>query len=137
VIIGWNSDRTNERSGHLAGCMTLAAAGFAWAALAHSLFVALCAFSIATMGLLSTMGPFWALMTRTVAGAAAAGGVALITTLGALGGFTGPYVTGRLRDATGDFSQALYAVATLALVAAVISLATRRLNASSAPIESS
>ena len=35
VIVGWSSDRWNERRGHLAGCMVLAAVGFAWAAVAH------------------------------------------------------------------------------------------------------
>jgi MFS transporter, ACS family, tartrate transporter len=131
VVVGWSSDRWNERSGHLAGCMALAAAGFAWAAMSHSVAVALCAFSVAAMGLWSTMGPFWALMTRTVAGAAAAGGVAMITTLGGFGGFVGPYVTGRLRDATGSFANGLYAVSGLALVASVISIATRRLSSKS------
>jgi len=95
---------------------------------ANNVTVALCAFSIAAMGLWSTMGPFWALMTRTVAGAAAAGGVAMITTLGGFGGFVGPYVTGRLREATGSFAHGLYAVSGLALAAAVVGLATRRLS---------
>jgi MFS family permease len=31
VVIGRTSDRTNERRWHIAGCMTLAAAGFVWA----------------------------------------------------------------------------------------------------------
>ena len=38
-------------------------------------------------------------------GAAGAGGVAIITMLGAVGGFLGPYVTGRLRDATDSFAS--------------------------------
>ncbi|WP_263367589.1 MFS transporter [Edaphobacter bradus] len=126
VIVGWSSDRLNERRGHLAGCMALAAAGFAWAAVAHSIPVALCAMSLAAIGLWSTMGPFWALMTRTVAGTAAAGGVAMITTLGGLGGFIGPYVTGRLKDATHSFSGGLYAMGALALGAALLSLAVRQ-----------
>ena len=126
VVVGWSSDRSNERRGHLAGCMAMAAAGFAWAAMAQSVPIALCAMSLAAMGLWSTMGPFWALMTRSVAGAAAAGGVAMITTLGGLGGFTGPYVTGKLKDATHSFANGLYAVSMLALVAAMLSLAVRQ-----------
>ncbi|HET6178091.1 MAG TPA: MFS transporter, partial [Candidatus Sulfotelmatobacter sp.] len=82
VVVGWSSDRTNERRGHLAGCMTLAAVGFAWAARAQSISVALCAMSLVAIGLWSTMGPFWALTTRMIGGAAAAGGVAMITMLG-------------------------------------------------------
>jgi ACS family tartrate transporter-like MFS transporter len=129
VIIGSSSDRTNERRGHLAGCMILAAAGFAWAAMAESVFIALFAFTLAAIGLWSTMGPFWALMTRTVTGTAAAAGVAMITTLGGLGGFAGPYFTGRLKDATHSFAHGLYAVSLLALGAAMLSLAVRQRKA--------
>src|ERR1700744_2272504 len=126
VVVGWNSDRTNERRGHLAGCMALAAVGFAWAAHAESISVALCAMSLVAIGLWSTMGPFWALTTRMIGGAAAAGGVAIITMLGAVGGFLGPYVTGRLRDVTSSFASGLYLVGGLAFAAAMLSLAVRR-----------
>jgi ACS family tartrate transporter-like MFS transporter len=126
VIVGWSSDRSNERRGHLAGCMALAAVGFAWAARAQSISVALCAMSLVAIGLWSTMGPFWALTTRMIGGAAAAGGVAIITMLGALGGFVGPYVTGRLRDSTNSFAGGLYLIGGLALAAALLSLLTRR-----------
>jgi ACS family tartrate transporter-like MFS transporter len=133
LVVGWSSDRWNERRGHLAGCMLLAAVGFGWTAVAPNVVVGLSALSVAAMGLWSTMGPFWALMTRMVKGAAAAGGVAMITTLGGLGGFTGPYVTGRLRDATHSFAGGLYAIAGLALCAAVLSLAVRSPRVVSAP----
>jgi MFS transporter, ACS family, tartrate transporter len=126
VVVGWSSDRSNERRGHLAGCMALAAVGFAWAARAQNISVALCAMSLVAIGLWSTMGPFWALTTRMIGGAAAAGGVATITMVGALGGFLGPYVTGRLRDATHSFAGGLYLISGLALAAAMLSLAVRR-----------
>jgi sugar phosphate permease len=133
VVLGWSSDRWNERRGHLAGCMALAAVGFAWAAHARSISVALCAMSLLAIGLWSTMGPFWALTTRMIGGAAAAGGVAMITMIGACGGFLGPYVTGRLRDVTHSYAGGLYLVGGLALMAAMLSLAVPRpgrLNAS-------
>ncbi len=125
VVVGWSSDRSNERRGHLAFCMALAAVGFVWAARAHNISMALCAMSVVAIGLWSTMGPFWALMTRMVGGAAAAGGVAVITMLGAVGGFAGPYVTGRLRDSTQSFAGGLYLVGGLALIAAMLSVAAR------------
>ena len=126
VVVGWSSDRWSERRGHLAGCMALAAVGFAWAAVAGNIPVALCAMSLVAMGLFSTMGPFWALTTRMIGGAAAAGGVAIITTTGAVGGFLGPYVTGRLRDATHSFAGGLYLISGLALGAAMLSLVVGR-----------
>jgi ACS family tartrate transporter-like MFS transporter len=118
VVIGSSSDRTNERRGHLAFCMVLAALGFCGAAFAHSLPLALIAFSLTAIGLWSTMGPFWALATRQLQGAAAAGGVAMITMIGGFGGFLGPSLTGFLKDLTHTFTAGLLAIAALALVAA-------------------
>ncbi len=37
VVVGWSSDRSNERRGHIACCLALAATGFAWAARAQSI----------------------------------------------------------------------------------------------------
>ena len=59
---------------------------------------------------------------RMVGGAAAAGGVAMITTVGGFGGFLGPYFTGRLRDATHSFAGGLYLMGALALGAAGLAL---------------
>jgi ACS family tartrate transporter-like MFS transporter len=123
VAVGWNSDRLNERRWHLFGCMAMAAMGFCWAAQAASLAAALCALSLAAMGLWSTMGPFWALTTRMLGGTAAAAGVAVIVTLGGVGGFLGPYLTGWLRDRTHSFASGLYGIGGLALCAALLALA--------------
>ena len=123
VIIGRSSDRRNERRWHLSGCMALAAAGFVWAASADNIVAALCAMSLVAIGLWSTMGPFWALMTRMVGDAAAAGAVAITVTLGGLGGFLGPYLTGWLRDRTHSFAGGLYGIGGLALGAALLAQA--------------
>jgi len=125
VVVGWSSDRWNERRGHLAGCMALAAVGFALAAQAENIATALCAMSLVAIGLWSTMGPFWALATRMIGGTAAVGGIATITTVGACGGFLGPYVTGRMRDVTHSFAGGLYLVGLLALGAAILALLAR------------
>jgi MFS transporter, ACS family, tartrate transporter len=126
VVIGRTSDLSNERRWHLFGCMALAAAGFAWAARAANIPIALCAMSLVAIGLWSTMGPFWALMTRMLGGAAAAGAVAIITTIGGLGGFLGPYLTGLMRDRTHSFAGGLFAMGALALGAALLALAAPR-----------
>jgi MFS family permease len=126
VLVGLSSDRWNERRWHLAGCMLLAATGCAWAAQAGSIGAALCAMSLLAMGLWSTMGPFWALTTRMVSGPAANGAVAMITTIGGLGGFLGPYLTGRLRDATHSFAGGLYLLWALCCCAAALALCAPR-----------
>jgi ACS family tartrate transporter-like MFS transporter len=126
VVVGWSSDKRNERRWHIAGCLMISAMGFAWAAWAHSLVVALCAMTLAAVGVWSMMGPFWTLTTSMLGGTAAAGAVAILQIVGGLGGFAGPYMTGRLRDATHSFAGGLYGIAGLALGAAMLALAVRR-----------
>lgn len=126
VVVGWSSDRRNERRWHIAGCLTLSAVGFAWAATAHSMAVALCAMTLAAVGLWSMMGPFWTLTTSMVGGTAAAGAVAILQVIGGVGGFTGPYMTGRLRDATHSFAGGLFVMSGMAVCAAMLALAVRR-----------
>jgi len=126
VAVGWSSDRRNERRWHIAGCLTLSAVGFAWAATAQSMAVALCALTLAAVGLWSMMGPFWTLTTSMLGGTAAAGAVAILQVIGGVGGFTGPYMTGRLRDATHSFAGGLFVMSGMAVCAALLSLAVRR-----------
>ena len=123
VLIGWTSDRSGERRWHIAGCLLLSAIGFAWAGAAHSLAAALIAMTLAAIGYWSIMGPFWALPTRILGGQAAAGGVAIITMVGGIGGFSGPFLTGRLKDLTHGFSGGLYAIAGTAVLGALLCLA--------------
>jgi ACS family tartrate transporter-like MFS transporter len=120
VAIGYSSDRSGERRGHIAGCMILSAIGFGWAGATHSLAAALIAFTLAAVGYWSIMGPFWTLPTSMLGGRAAAGGVAIIMMISGAGGFVGPYLTGRLRDLTRSFSGGLYTIAALTLVAAAM-----------------
>ncbi|NYF88214.1 MFS transporter [Tunturiibacter empetritectus] len=125
VVVGWSSDKRKERRWHIAGCLTLSAVGFAWAAWAHALVVALCAMTLAAIGLWSMMGPFWTLATSMLSGTAAAGAVAILQMVGGVGGFAGPYMTGRLRDATQSFTGGLYLISAMALGAAGLALVAR------------
>lgn len=120
VLIGFSSDKTGERRWHIAGCFVLSAIGFVLAGLTASFPFGIAAFTLAAMGLWSIMGPFWALPTRVLGGQAAAGGVAIITMVGGIGGFLGPYLTGRLRDFTHGFAGGLYAIAGTCTLAALL-----------------
>ncbi|WP_433984002.1 MFS transporter [Tunturiibacter empetritectus] len=126
VVVGWSSDKRKERRWHIAGCLTLSAVGFAWTAWAHALVVALCAMTLAAVGLWSMMGPFWTLATSMLTGTAAAGAVAILQMVGGVGGFVGPAMTGRLSDATHSFVGGLYLVSAMALGAAGLALVVRR-----------
>lgn len=136
LVVGWSSDKRNERRWHVAGCLLLSAAGFAWAALAHSMVVALCAMTLAAVGLWSMMGPFWTLTTSMLGGTAAAGAVAVLQIIGGVGGFTGPYMTGRLRDATHSFTGGLLVMSGMAICASLLALAVRRTKTVSETVKS-
>jgi sugar phosphate permease len=89
VIPPWCDARGNARG---IGALTAAIAGIALAisALTPSPLVALIALCFAAAGLIVSPALFWTLPTRLLGGAAAAGGIALVNSLGNLGGFAAP-----------------------------------------------
>lgn len=123
VAIAAHSDRTGERHAHVAVPLVAGAIGFAATALAlDSPLVATAALSLAAIGFTGALGPFWALPTSFLSGAAAAGGIALINSLGNIAGFAGPYLVGAVKDATGGFAGALLVFAVLMLAGALLAL---------------
>jgi len=119
IAWGRHSDRRGERKWHLVAGALTGAAGYAWAAGAGSAtgsFVALC---VATLGIWSMFGVFWAYAGDLLGGAAAAGGFALINSSSALGGFVAPFLMGVVRERTHSFTGALLLLAALALFAAI------------------
>ena len=125
VAVGWSSDRTGERRFHIMGCFVLSVVGFGWAGFAHSFAACLIAFTLAAMGSWSIMGPFWSLPTKVLGGQAAAGGVAIITMVGGVGGFLGPYITGVLKDWTHSFTGGLFALSGVGVVAGLLCFALK------------
>jgi MFS transporter, ACS family, tartrate transporter len=63
--------------------------------------------SLAVLAEFSMMGPFWAFSTMALAGTSAAAGIAVINSIGCLGGFVGPWVIGWVRTYTGGFRGGL------------------------------
>jgi ACS family tartrate transporter-like MFS transporter len=123
VIVAWNSDRTGERPWHVAGSAAIAAAGLiASALIVQNPAASLCALSIAAFGMWGTVGPFWALPTARLTPAAAAVGIALINSVGNLGGFVGPYVVGTIKERTHNFAYALAFMAASLVIVGVISV---------------
>lgn len=108
LLVGQHSDRTGERRWHVAIAAVLSAVGFGFSAYFQNPYLAMAALTLAFAGLKSTMGPFWALGTAFLSGTAAAGGIALINSVGNLGGFVGPTLVGVIRDRTGNNGIALW-----------------------------
>lgn len=107
LLAGQHSDRTGERRWHVAGAAIISAVGFALSAWSKNPYLALAALALAFAGLKSTLGPFWALATAFLSDSAAAAGIALINSVGNLGGFFGPYIVGIIKDRTHSNVSAL------------------------------
>jgi len=84
--------------------------------------LALIALVIAVAAPLSGNQAFWTLPSALLVGNAAAGGIALVNSIGNLSGWIGPSVVGRLADVTGKTTTGLYVVAGLEVLAAALIL---------------
>lgn len=123
VAIGKHSDRTGERRWHCAGAALLGGAGLVAASLLTGhLAGALIALSFATIGIFATMPLFWSIPTAYLSGPAAAGGIALINSLGLTGGFVSPFVIGWVKASTGSVNYGLYIVTGFMLLGAIVLL---------------
>jgi ACS family tartrate transporter-like MFS transporter len=112
VWIGRHSDRVGERPLHAAVPCFAAAGGFASAAAIHSPALAVLALAVAAGGIYGRNGPFWSLPTLFLSGRAAAAGIAFINTIGAVGGFAGPYVVGLIKTVSPGYAGAFLFLAT-------------------------
>jgi ACS family tartrate transporter-like MFS transporter len=107
VVVGLHSDRRGERRWHVAVSAFAGAAGLLAGASSGSLVWIVAGLSLAMMAVFSMMGPFWAIPSNFLTGTAAAAGIALINSVGNLGGFFGPYIIGLVRNSTGEFKGGL------------------------------
>lgn len=73
--------------------------------------------------------PFWALVTAFLSGSAAAGGIALINSVGNLGGFFGPYIVGVIKDRTHSDLVALLFLGSALFCMGVLALTVRPVKA--------
>lgn len=123
VLVGRSSDRMLERRYHCAlSCLAAAIGLILIGVLADTPLLAFAALVLGVAGVLSAFAPFWQMPTVLLAGTAAAGGIALINSIGNLSGWLGPFMVGWLMDVTGSTSTGLYVVAGLEILAAVLIL---------------
>jgi nitrate/nitrite transporter NarK len=133
VEVGRSSDRRGERRWHLAFSAFAGAAGLLLSAHSHHPLIALSALSLAAAGIWGTMGPFWSMPSEYLGGTAAAVGIALINSVGNLGGFAGPYLVGMLKQISHSFSGGLCAMAVMLAAAGCLALALPQTAATARP----
>ncbi len=126
LVVGATSDRRGDRFFHASACAVLAALGCVSAALLPHPLARVAGLALVSIGVHAFYIPFWCVPTALLRGTAAAAGIALVGSLGHVGGFVGPYVLGLLMDATGSTTVALLGLASLALTAAALCVVLRR-----------
>ena len=123
VVVGRSADARRERRWHLAVPMLMGVVGLLIAAnFASNTLVATVGLTLATMGALTGLPMFWPVSGAFLNKSAAAGGLALINSVGQCAGFLSPYLVGWIKDATHTTDLALYILAGLMLVGVVLVL---------------
>jgi ACS family tartrate transporter-like MFS transporter len=122
IVWGRRSDRLLERRFHLAFPLFVASAGIAASTALDDPTAKMVALSIAGFGIFANLPVFWTFPTAFLSGPAAAGGIAMINSIGNLAGFSGPYAMGRLKDLTGTYTVGLLSLSAVGLIATVIVL---------------
>jgi sugar phosphate permease len=128
ILVARSSDRTLERRYHAAIPLIIGAISLALLSMGvtGSVLVSVALWSLAVSGYCCLLGPFWALPNEFLAGYSAAAGIALINSVGNLGGFFGSITIGMISKRTGSFRGGLVFLCISFLASAVMMLALRK-----------
>ena len=126
LAFGYFSDRFRERRRHLIAAATVGGVGFLLAAWLGNSYWALAGMCIATIGTYGSRPTMWPMPSQFLTGASAAVGIALINSIGNLGGYVGPFVVGWIRDSTKSFEMAVYFLAACAFMSGLVAYLARR-----------
>jgi MFS transporter, ACS family, tartrate transporter len=124
VLVGWHSDRSDERRWHTALPLLVAAIGLSLGLRplrnVPETFAVLC---VAGLGIYSYLPSFWSLPTQYFSNTAAAVSLGFVGTIGSLGGLAGPYLVGYAKQRTGSFQWAMAVLLVAMILSAVFTLA--------------
>ena len=125
-LLSRSSDRRNERRWHTAIPAILAAACLAGSTIfKDNLAAALTCLAFGTALMWAAYTVFWAIPSQYFRGTAAAGGIAVINTIGLMGGFVSPTLIGYLKSLTGSTEAVIFAMVILVALGALL-LASNR-----------
>lgn len=121
IIVGRSSDKQGERRWHLGLALLVGSAGLVCSALfSGNTVMAMISLTVAAAGILAATPVFWTLPTAILKGISSAAGLALICSVGSLAGFVSPYMIGWVKDATQSTDAALYVLAAMLVIGALI-----------------
>ncbi|MGR3910534.1 MFS transporter [Burkholderia sp. SR8] len=118
AMVMWSrrSDRRSERRLHSAIPLAVVAAALLGAGLATNSCVSIAMISVSLVGLYAFKSPFWALPTLFLSRSTAAVSIAVINSIGNLGGFVGPFMIGFVKAAGQSATPGLLFLAALLVV---------------------
>jgi D-galactonate transporter len=122
IVVSQSSDRTAERRYHVAIPALVGGTALVLLGATHSAFLTVVLLSFVAIGAYGSMGPFWALPCEFLTGFSAAAGIALINSVGNLGGLVGPYMIGAIATRTGNFYGGLALAGIFLFGSAVLTL---------------
>jgi MFS transporter, ACS family, tartrate transporter len=122
AMVWWtrHSDVTHERVWHVVCPAVVSGLSLIASAYLGNPVLAAIALIICVMGGYAALPVFWTLPTGFLTGSSAAGGIALINSIGSLSGFAGPYAIGWIKDATGETTLGLVVLAAGPITAGVV-----------------
>jgi MFS transporter, ACS family, tartrate transporter len=118
-------DKSGKKIMNLLFTCLFGAGGMVIAAMFHQFWPAMIGITIAVIGVTTARAVFWSIPTRFLSGAAAAGGLAFINSVGTFGGFAGPFLVGWLKDVTGSFAMGMLGMAAMLLVSTILTASLR------------
>jgi D-galactonate transporter len=120
ILIARHSDRRGERRRHFAVCTIGGGIALSLLTLHLSSFPAMLAIlSVAAVLIFAALPIFWTVPSGYLSGAAAAAGIALISSIGITSGIVSPWVIGLIKTHTGSMDNALYLLTALLFVSGV------------------
>jgi len=120
ILVSRHSDRTRERRYHAAIPLIIGGIALWSLAVTRSPLLSIILLSGVVLGIYSSFGPFWSLPSQFLSGFSAASGIALINSIGNLGGFVGPYALGVVSRKTGSLHQGLLLVGVSLFMSAIL-----------------
>lgn len=124
ILHGRHSDKMKEYRWHVALPAWWLGLGLLLLSFPLPPLAVVAAMTLCVSGRWSVIGPFWGLPTAFLTGTAAAGGIAMINSIGNLGGQAGPAILAVFQSADGSFSTGLRVLAGLAAMCGIVTIST-------------
>lgn len=118
-------DRTGRRISNLATALLMSGAALGISTFFDTLAPAMVGITMALIGTIAARTIFYTIPAKFLSGQAAAGGLALINSIGALGGFAGPYLVGYIKDTFHSFNAGMLALAGVLVATTVLAMSIR------------